>query len=145
MVKKKKKYSFIYEGRYKLKIFEIPSLSEKTRAPCDTSLEIIKFFLMKFFFILCHFNIMDCSSYIYIHIHVIFQNLCKDESEIQEMEGEEERIEEEEEEPSCEPEEIILKVEAIPETSSTEERKRIKRAKITPKIEPPQERVRNDK
>lgn len=61
------------------------------------------------------------------------------------MEGEEERIEEEEEEPSCEPEEIILKVEAIPETSGTEERKRIKRAKITPKIEPPQERVRNDK
>lgn len=65
----------------------------------------------------------------------------KDEQEIQDMEGEEERLEEEEEEPSCEPEEIILKVEPIPETSNAEERKRIKRTKITPKVEPSQERV----
>lgn len=56
-------------------------------------------------------------------------------------EGEEERLEEEEEEPSCEPEEIILKVEPIPETSNAEERKRIKRTKIAPKVEPSQERV----
>ncbi|KAF3424864.1 hypothetical protein E2986_05590 [Frieseomelitta varia] len=62
----------------------------------------------------------------------------KDESEIQEMEGEEERLEEEEEDESGE---IILKVEDIPETSNTEERKRIKRAKITPKVEPVQEQI----
>lgn len=58
------------------------------------------------------------------------------------MEGEEERLEEEEEED--ESGEIILKVEDIPETSNTEERKRIKRTKITPKVEPAQEQVGND-
>ncbi|PBC32972.1 Zinc finger protein [Apis cerana cerana] len=67
--------------------------------------------------------------------------ITKDEQEMQDMEGEEERLEEEEEEPSCEPEEIILKVEPIPETSNAEERKRIKRTKITPKVEPSQERI----
>ena len=56
------------------------------------------------------------------------------------MEGEEERLEEEDEESG----EIMLKVEDIPETSNTEERKRIKRAKLTPKVEPAQEQVRND-
>lgn len=66
--------------------------------------------------------------------------IYKDESEIQEMEGEEERLEEEDEESG----EIMLKVEDIPETSNTEERKRIKRAKLTPKVEPAQEQVRND-
>lgn len=70
---------------------------------------------------------------------VTFKNLCKDESEIQEMEGEEERLEEEEDESG----EIVLKVEDVPETSNTEERKRIKRAKITPKVEPVQEQVGN--
>ncbi|OAD54534.1 hypothetical protein WN48_06643 [Eufriesea mexicana] len=66
----------------------------------------------------------------------------KDDLEMQEMEGEE-RLEEEDEgmEPSCESEEIILKVEPIAETSSSEERKRIRRTKVTTKIEPPQERI----
>lgn len=57
----------------------------------------------------------------------------KDEQETQDVEGEE-RLEEEEE-PTCETEEIILKVEAIPETSTAEERKRIKRSKVATKIE----------
>lgn len=59
------------------------------------------------------------------------------------MEGEERLEEEEGMEPSCESEEIILKVEPIAETSSSEERKRIRRTKLTTKVEPPQERVRN--
>ncbi|XP_078035837.1 uncharacterized protein LOC144469440 [Augochlora pura] len=67
----------------------------------------------------------------------------KDEQEMQEMDGEEERLEEEEEEeePSCEPEEIILDIEPMPETSNTEEKKRMKRSKIPSKVDVTQERI----
>ncbi|XP_017875013.1 zinc finger protein 714-like [Ceratina calcarata] len=66
----------------------------------------------------------------------------KDDQEDQEMEGEEERLEEEDEEdPACEQEEIILKDPSVPETSNADERKRMKRSKVVPKVEPPQEQV----
>ncbi|XP_076756055.1 uncharacterized protein LOC143426465 [Xylocopa sonorina] len=67
--------------------------------------------------------------------------VLKDEQDVQEMNGEEERLEEDEEEPPGESEEIILKVESLPETSNTEERKRMKRTKIAAKVEPPPEQI----
>ncbi|XP_076644623.1 uncharacterized protein LOC143354426 [Halictus rubicundus] len=66
----------------------------------------------------------------------------KDEQEMEEIEGEEERLEEEEEEeePPCEAE-IILNIEPMPETSNSEEKKRMKRSKIPSKLDATQEQI----
>lgn len=66
----------------------------------------------------------------------------KEDQEDPEMEGEEERLEEEDEEDlACEQEEIVMKDPSVPETSNADERKKLKRSRVTTKVEPPQEQV----
>lgn len=63
-------------------------------------------------------------------------NSEQDEQEEQEIDIEEERLEEE-----CDPEEVLLKVEAMAESSNSDEKRRLKRSKLSTKTEPPQEQI----